>query len=422
MAIDYNSVADRIFDQLKGFGHDIVVFDSNGRQTANAKQGRSFYSKDQKFTIELDEDDNVIKFKYGTSTDVPKVKQLVDTIGAIAKKYPPMGLDRLPYTGKEIELKDAENMAKVQESLSPTMGSTKTSYQQTEGAKLIIRHSTAVNEEVRGSRSRNISALFIENAQGERFKYPHNHLVAARVMTQHVAEGGTPYDEVGQKIISLSEERNQLSQVSKYIKSQGLQEQAGDVQFAVTQRLSEIKSLLGKYNPSKFMEDKSEADETNLEALQEKLTKNVFDESIGSLLPKLNGYVKQYQQQMEAKQELETLKQQVEESTSIQVSAIPDLDMMSMMVYESPTVNTTQLINLVLPVLEDEQIQTQLTRVAGYVQEGKLDAMEVENLTRSIIGKSQVKESEYKLIPKLTTVEEVFESVMSKFELKEILK
>lgn len=422
MAIDYNTVADRIFDQLKGFGHDIVVYDKDGRQTANGNKGRSFYSKDQKFTIVLDEKNNVIQIKYGETTDREKLKRLEQTIrNGIAKKFI-INVDLIPYTGKDIELKDVENMAKVQESLSPTMGSTKTSYQQTEGAKLIIRHNTAVNEEVRGSRSRNISALFIENAQGERFKYPHNHLTGARIMTQHVAEGGTPYDEIGQKIIGLSEERSQLSQVSKYIKSQGLQEQAGDVQFAVTQRLSEIKGLLGRYNPAKFMEDKSQADETNLEALQEKLTKNVFDESIGTLLPKLNGYVKQYQQQMEAKQELETLKQQVEESTSIQVSAIPDLDMMSMMVYESPTVNTTQLINLVLPVLEDEQVKEGLTRVAGYVQEGKLDAMEVENLTRSIIGKSAVKESEYKLVHQLTTVEEVFESVMTRFELKEILK
>ena len=92
------------------------------------------------------------------------------------------------------------------------------------------------------------------------------------------------------------------------------------------------------------------------------------------------------------------------------------------MVYESPTVNTTQLINTILPVLEDEQVKTSLTRIAEYVQEGKLDAMEVENLTRSIIGKSQVKESEYKLIPSLSTVDQVFESVMTRFELKEILK
>jgi len=422
MAIDYNTVADRIFDQLKGFGHDIVIFDKDGRQTANGNKGRSFYSKDQKFTIVLDDKNNVIQIKYGETTDREKLKRLEQTVrNGIAKKFI-INVDLIPYTGKEIELKDVENMAKVQESLSPTMGSTKTSYQQTEGAKLIIRHNTAVNEEVRGSRSRNISALFIENAQGERFKYPHNHLTGARIMTQHVAEGGTPYDEVGQKIIGLSEERNQLSQVSKYIKSQGLQEQAGDVQYAVTQRLSEIKGLLGRYNPAKFMEDKAEADETNLEALQEKLTKNVFDESIGALLPKLNGYVKQYQQQMEAKQELDTLKQQVEESTSIQVSAIPDLEFLSMMVYESPTVNTTQLINTILPVLEDEQVKTSLTRIAEYVQEGKLDAMEVENLTRSIIGKSQVKESEYKLVHKLNTVDQVFESVMARFDLKEILK
>ena len=422
MAIDYNTVADRIFDQLKGFGHDIVVYDKDGRQTANGNKGRSFYSKDQKFTIVLDEKNNIIQIKYGETTDREKLKRLEQTVrNGIAKKFI-INVDLIPYTGKDIELKDVENMAKVQESLSPTMGSTKTSYQQTEGAKLIIRHNTAVNEEVRGSRSRNISALFIENAQGERFKYPHNHLTGARIMTQHVAEGGTPYDEVGQKIIGLSEERTQLSQVSKYIRSQGLQEQAGDVQFAVTQRLSEIKGLLGRYNPTRFMEDKSQADESNLEALQEKLTKNVFDESIGTLLPKLNGYVKQYQQQMEARQELETLKTQIEESTSIQVSAIPDLEMMSMMVYESPTVNTTQLINTILPVLEDEQVKASLTKIANYVQEGKLDAMEVENLTRSIIGKSQIKETEYKLIPQLTTIEEVFESVMARFELKEILK
>ena len=92
------------------------------------------------------------------------------------------------------------------------------------------------------------------------------------------------------------------------------------------------------------------------------------------------------------------------------------------MVYESPTVNTTQLINTILPVLEDEAVKTSLTRIAEYVQEGKLDAMEVENLTRSIIGKSQVKESEYKLVHQLSTVDQVFESVMSRFELKEILK
>jgi hypothetical protein len=238
-------------------------------------------------------------------------------------------------------------------------------------------------------------------------------------MTRHVAEGGTPYDEVGQKIIGLSEERSQLMQVARYIKSQGLQEQAGDVQYAVTQRLSEIKELVGRYNAESLMKDVHETDETNLEALQEKLTKNVFDESIGTLLPKLNGYVKTYQAKMEAAQALDTLKQQVEESTLISVSAIPDLEFTSMMVYESPTVNTTELINLVLPVLEDEELKAGLTKVAEAVQLGYLDPMVVENLTRGIIGKCAVQEAE---LDSRFEIGAMFESALRKYSVDQILK
>ena len=418
MAINFNTVADRVFDQLKGFGYSIVIFDANNKQTMNADQGRTFYSKDDKFEVIIDEKNNLIKVKYGENTDQRKLSQFIESIkNGIAKKYV-IGVDRMPYTGKDIELKDTENEHLVKESLGPTLGSMKTSYQQTEGAKLIIRHTKPVNEEVRGSRSRNISVLFIENSQGERFKYPHNHLLAARTMTQHVAKGGTPYDQVGQKIIGLSEERTQLMKVAGYIKGQGLQEQAGDVQFAVTQRLGEIKNLLGKYNPDRFMSDIHEEDETNLEALKERLTKNVFDENIGSMLPKLNGYVKEYQKQMEANQSYETLRQQVEEAASITVSSMPDLDLNSMIVYESPTMNTTELINLVLPVLEDEQMKQSLTKVAEYVQEGKLDAMTVENLTRSMIGKIEIQQPEFSL----NSMDTMFESVLKKYKVEQILK
>lgn len=419
MAIDFNTVADRIFDQLKGFGHSITIFDEKGKQTANATKGRYFYSTDEKFTVEIVEKENVIKIKYGENTDPAKMKKLQNTIrNGIAKKFI-LGVDLRPYTGKDIELKDVDNMVKVQESLTPAAGSMKTSYQQTDGAKLIIRHSKPVNEEVRGSRSRNIKALFVENAQGERFRYPHIHLAGARTMAQHVSEGGMPYDEIGQKIISLSEERSQLLQVARYIKSNGLQEQANDVQFALGQRLGEIKGLLGRYNPQQLMSDIHEQDETNLEALQEKLTKNVFDESIGSLLPKLNGYLKEYQAKLEATETFEQLKQQVEEATSIPVSAIPDLEFNSMMVYESPTVNTTELINMVLPVLEDQKVRESLNQIKDHVAEGRLDPMAVENLTRSIIGKcsrqATMEDSRFE-------VGAMFESVMKKFSIEEILK
>ena len=416
MAVDYNTVADRIFDQLKGFGYQIVVRDKNGKQTANADQGRYFYSTDEKFTVELSEKDNVVKVKFGETTDQGKLKKFVDTLkGGIAKKYL-IGVDFMPYTGKDIELKDMDNL--VKESWGPATGSMKTSYQQQGGAKLIIRHNKPVNEEVRGSRSRNISALFIENAQGERFKYPHNHLWAARTMTQHVAEGGTPYDEVGQKIISLSEERAQLMKVGHYIKSNGLQEQAGDIGVAITQRLSEIKGLLGKYNVESLMNDVQESDETEVEALKEKLTKNVFDESIQDALPRIGGYLKQYQSKIQAESTFKQLQQQVEESANIYFTDVPDIEMASMIVYESPTVNTTELINMVLPVLEDQEIQNELAKVAQYVGEGLLDPASVENLTRSMINKAALAEQR-----RTRSLEaDFFESAFKKFDLREILK
>jgi hypothetical protein len=419
MAVDYNTVADLIFDQLKGFGHTIAINDEDGKRTLNAKKGRYFYSTDNKFMVEINESDRVIKIKYGEGTDLQRLRKLEQTIrNGIAKKFI-IGIDLKPFTGKEIEPKDFDNMGKIQESLSPTTGSIKTSYQQTDGAKLIIRHSKPVNEEIRGSRSRNIHALFIENNQGERFRYPYAHLAGARIMTRHVAEGGTPYDELGQKIIGLSEERNQLMQVSRYIKGNGLQEQAGDVQGAIQSRLGNIKSLLSTYNPTRLSEDRSEEDAADIDTLKEKLTKNVFDESITDMLPRLNSYVKQYQAQTAAAAAFESLKQQVEESASIAVSAMPDLDLISMVVYESPTVNTTELINLVLPVLEDQDLQQSLITVGQHVSEGKLDPMAVENLTRSIIGKAQVKETNEE---EFFGEDIFFESALSRFSVQNILK
>jgi len=416
MAVDFDTVAERVFDQLKGFGHNLAIFDKDGKQTVNAEDGRQFYSKDQKLTVELDENDNTIKIKYGDSSDPDRVKKLINSIrGGIAKKYL-IGVDVMPYTGRDIELKDVQNL--VKESLGPAAGSVKTSYQQTEGARLIIRHSKPVNEEIRGSRSRNISALFIENAQGERFRYPHKHLAAARIMTRHVAEGGTPYDEVGQKIISLSEERSNLIKVAGYIKHNGLQEQASDVGYAVQQRLSEIKHLLGRYNAESLLADMYESDESNVEELKEKLTKNVFDESITDMLPKLGGYVKAYQNRIQAEQALTGLQQQVEESAGIPVNEIPDMELASMIVYESPTVNTTELINMVLPVLEDQELKQQLEQVNAYVQEGLLDPAKVDNLTRSIVGKAQLVTFESD-----RTFDDMFESaIKKKFDIREILK
>jgi hypothetical protein len=101
---------------------------------------------------------------------------------------------------------------------SQLYGTKNVSYQKLENTRLIIKHSQQLSDDMApGARSRNIAGLFVENADGERFKYPFIHLAGARAMQRHVANGGKPYDEIGESIIRMSEEIAQLKSFSNYV-------------------------------------------------------------------------------------------------------------------------------------------------------------------------------------------------------------
>lgn len=101
---------------------------------------------------------------------------------------------------------------------SAMYGTKNVSYQKLMDTRLIIKHSQALQDDAApGARSRNISALFVENQDGERFKYPFVHLAGARAMQRHVANGGVPYDDIGKSIIEMSEQIAQLRSFSNYV-------------------------------------------------------------------------------------------------------------------------------------------------------------------------------------------------------------
>lgn len=101
---------------------------------------------------------------------------------------------------------------------SSMYGTKHTSYQKLLDTRLIIKHKKKLDDDIApGARSRNISALFVENQDGERFKYPFVHLAGARAMQRHVANGGLPYDEIGNSIIGMSEEIAQLKSFNNYV-------------------------------------------------------------------------------------------------------------------------------------------------------------------------------------------------------------
>ena len=180
--ISSEKIANEIFKILKGSGVSIQLYTDEGESTVDPDNARRFYIKDLGSMINLDETDSnrEIRVSVNRNTDLDEFKDTLFQIKNLANR------SIIEYTlksfTKQIEPKDQDYQAqkvrdmKIEEGISPAYGTSKSSYQKLESAKLIIKHTTAVNEESRGSRSRNINAIYIENADGERFKMPTNNI------------------------------------------------------------------------------------------------------------------------------------------------------------------------------------------------------------------------------------------------------
>ena len=112
-------------------------------------------------------------------------------------------LNRLRYS--------MQGQAAIKEGLFESWTGTKTTSWNgtTTEARLMIRHKKTIGEG--DARYRYIESLFIETAEGERYKLPFKKLTGGRAMLEHVRNGGRPYDARGQHIVEMVTELNVLS-------------------------------------------------------------------------------------------------------------------------------------------------------------------------------------------------------------------
>lgn len=112
-------------------------------------------------------------------------------------------LNRLKYA--------MQSMAAVKEGLFESWTGTRT--QSWNGlateARLMIKHKRPLGEN--DARFRYVESLFIETAEGERYKLPFTKLSGGRAMVEHVRNGGRPYDVRGLHITEMVNELNVLS-------------------------------------------------------------------------------------------------------------------------------------------------------------------------------------------------------------------
>ena len=174
-------------------------------------------------------------------------------------------------------------------------GTSKMSYQDLGEARLIIKHSQQINPELAAGRTMHIENIYIENAMGERFRYPVKHLNGARALAEHIKAGGNPYDGIGQHITGLSEELASLRKFKNYVGRQAqLSEAMGDITSKVMERIDSIKkeihSLQRPTYYQQFAESFVEHEEQMIpEAVMDdwidRLTIRTFNEELKGVFP-----------------------------------------------------------------------------------------------------------------------------------------
>ena len=177
-------------------------------------------------------------------------------------------------------------------------GTAKRSYENLDKTKLIIRHKGKVDETVPGARSRQIQSLYIENSDGERFKYPMTHLAGARAMMRHVANGGRPHDEFGQHIVSTSEDIAKLNSFSRYVTNKDqLNDNAGDIIEQTKMKLENLRGYMKNLSNQAHYENASKdfktseeqiLDDETVAKLREKFTMKNLDNRVEDALPLIN--------------------------------------------------------------------------------------------------------------------------------------
>ena len=194
---------------------------------------------------------------------------------------------------------------------SKLYGGKQRSYQDLNGAKLIIQHHNNVDEDKMGSRSRNVRAVYIENSDGERFKFENNYLPGARAMARHVSNGGYPRDEFGTHISEIMAEMSELRSFVRGVKGKDdyVNEDAQDIIEKATGRYYGLKSTLESiskqrgykdyfenYEPTNF-----EVSEDDINDLKQKLTREVFDSKLENSLGAVSKAMKHSTQLQEKK-------------------------------------------------------------------------------------------------------------------------
>ena len=299
MSVNISAVSEKVFNVLKGLGLKVDSFDVGGKQVIDPADATRFVVGDPNILVRLDKSTETIILNTSEDLADHKVRKMLKNISSdylmnfdykiFDKKLKPKG------ESQDIARQAEKDMAEVMEGFGSMEGSSKTSYQSLDNVKIVVKHKASVNEESRGSRSRNIHSVFIQRGD-ERFKLPENNLAMARAMARHVQKGGEVHDQSGVAIIEMAQDAKKLREFVRYVKSAKLVNETNEEYVTLAQKeIENIRETFKKLSGAKTYESSigSIGQDTGVEILEDDLdlesqfTVKHFDNKVSSVLGQL---------------------------------------------------------------------------------------------------------------------------------------
>ena len=305
-----DTIAEQLFNEIRGRFPSIELGDAEGNITNEPALAR-FYDFDfesngnklGKVSVSLDEDNGVVVMfsKDFVESEFGSIKTdwygFLKNLRTFTKKrllnFEVRDINRSNLTKRDYKFLASNRSGEQTMAESRMYGNAKTSFQKIGGAKLSIKHTGAIEEG--GSRTSKIGAIFIENTDGERFKYPYKHLSGARALALHISEGGHPFDDFGKYITGLSEELSNLRKFKTYmgrssVMAESLAEHMGTVNERIVAVKKEIQNL---QKPSYYAEafeqyvpiEETEVPSEVAENWIDQLTVKQFNEELKDVFP-----------------------------------------------------------------------------------------------------------------------------------------
>jgi len=219
------TTSQQLFDLLVSRDFDPEMLDTQGKPAPDPTTAELFNfdfraesGKDYGTVVIMLGDDNNLEVYFGDNVgrtmegqDKNDWYQFLEQLKLFSVKnfmsFSPKNINRLRYS--------MQGQAAIKEGLFESWTGTKTQSwngKQTE-ARLMIKHKKTLGET--DARFRYVESLFVETAEGERYKLPFTKLSGGRAMVEHVRNGGKPYDARGSHIAEIVNELNVLSRFKR---------------------------------------------------------------------------------------------------------------------------------------------------------------------------------------------------------------